>query len=297
MPSGQLKKQNKTRVKPLKTRLFSYVLPCFLMFFSMAGSDDPLPDFFFNFHLDLGDNVRFYVPQMANLDLAGNVHLFGSTKYQKSSGSIYCKKGTVSYLKTNFKLREAALLFNQWNSIMPSVKLFADTKISRTRVFLTMNGPLYGDTKLRLMSDPPMNEADIIKFLTLRTSYKPGSDNDMEAASSMASMALQMALLGEIEESLRNSMGLDLFTVERDTTEGGNGGTSSGNSSSNEHEIYNVVLGKNISEKTMVKGSKSVNSEDYRLTYEYSFDDKFSVNVSHDKKKGVIFGAEAWFSF
>lgn len=260
---------------------------------SLESSDDPLPNFFFNFHLDLGENVRFYVPQMANLDLGGNVHVFGSTKYQHSSGSIYCKKGTVSYLKTSFKLREAALQFNQWNSIIPSVKLFADTKISRTRVFLTMNGPLYGNTKLRLSSDPPMNEADIIKFLTLRSSYKPGANNDdLAAASSMATMALQMALLGEIEESMRNSMGLDLFTVERDTVGGSNEIRSS-----NEQEIYNVVIGKNLSEKTMLKGSKSVNSEDYRITYEYNFDDKFGINISQDKRKGVIFGAEALFTF
>lgn len=267
---------------------------CMISIPSLSSSDDPLPNFFFNFHLDLGKDVRFYVPQMANMELAGGAHLFGSTNHPNSSGSIYCKKGTVSYLKTTFKLREAALKFDQVNSLMPSVKVFADTKISRTRVFLLMNGPLYGDTKLRLVSDPPMNEADIIKFLTLRTSYKPGSDNDVEAATSMASVALQMALLGQVEESMRNSLGLDLFTIERDTIDGS---TSTDGSKGQEHEIYNVVLGKNLSEKTLIKGSKSVNSNDYRLSYEYSFDDRFSISVSQDRKRGTMFGAEAMFSF
>lgn len=265
---------------------------------NFESNDDPLPNLFFNFNLNLGNNVRFYVSQMANLQLEGGAHLFGSTKHPRSSGSIKCRKGTVSYLKTNFKLREAEIRFDQVNSLLPSIKLFAETKISKTRVYLYMNGPLYGNTNLMLKSEPSMNEADIIKFLTLRTEYTPGGKNDdMAAATSMATMALQMALLGEIEDSMRNSLGLDLFTVERDSTTVKNEAAVGDGATSSNKEIYNVTLGKNITDNIMLKGSKSVNSNDYNVKLEYEFNDRYSMSLGKDKDNSFILGFETTISF
>lgn len=269
---------------------------------NLESSDDPLPDVFFNFNLNLGKHVRFYVPHMAgvqaNLKLEGGAHLFGSTKHPRSSGSIKCKKGTVSYMKTNFKLREAEIRFDQVNSLLPSIKMFAETKISKTRVYLYMNGPLYGNTNLMLRSEPSMNEADIAKFLTLRTEYTPGGKtDDMAAATSMATMALQMALLGEIEDSMRNSLGLDLFMVERDSTTVKNESAAGDSTNSSNKEIYNVTLGKNITDNVMLKGSKSVNSNDYNVKLEYEFNDRYSMSLGKDKDNSFMIGVETSISF
>lgn len=277
---------------------------------SLESSDDPLPDIFMNLELVMGNNVRFFVPQMADLKLAGSAHIGGSTKWHRSSGSIYVKKGTISYLKNVFKVKEGALLFNQQNSLLPAVKLLADTKIGNRRVFININGPLYGNQEdiLNLSSTPELSKENIIKLLTLRGAYKEDGENSWgDTAGAMAISGLQMALLGDVEESLRNSLNLDYFSIERDYV--GGGGSHAGVSSSsmgtashtdsvgNSREIYNVVLGKNLSDKTGVKISKSVNSNDYRATFEYDFDDRINFNISKDSDKGMIYGIEAVFSF
>ena len=275
---------------------------------SLESSDDPLPDIFMNLELVMGNNVRFFVPQLADLRLAGSAHIGGSTKWHRSSGSIYVKKGTISYLKNVFKVKEGALLFNQSNSLLPAVKLLADTKIGNRRVFININGPLYGNKEdiLKLSSSPELSEENIIKLLTLRGAYKENGENSWEnTAGAMAISGLQMALLGDVEESLRNSLNLDYFSIERDYVGGsnGNGNSKSMDTSSqtgsvgNSKEIYNVVLGKDLSDKTSIRLSKSVNSNDYRATFEYDFNDRINFNVSKDSDKGMIYGFEAVFSF
>ena len=207
-----------------------------------------------------------------------------------------------------FKVKEGALLFNQSNSLLPAVKLLADTKIGNRRVFININGPLYGNKEdiLKLSSSPELSEENIIKLLTLRGAYKENGENSWEnTAGAMAISGLQMALLGDVEESLRNSLNLDYFSIERDYVGGsnGNGNSKSMDTSSqtgsvgNSKEIYNVVLGKDLSDKTSIRLSKSVNSNDYRATFEYDFNDRINFNVSKDSDKGMIYGFEAVFSF
>lgn len=263
---------------------------------TLSESETELPKVFMSFDFNIGENVRFEYGQYANLKLAGGFHIGGTTTHPFSSGAIYAKKGTFSYMKNNFKVREAILRFDQFGTLYPSVRFNADTKIGKRRVFVNIDGPLFGGAKLKFSSEPSLKEEDVIKLLAMRGDYKEGAENDWgSAASSMATVALQMALLGDVEEAVRNNMGLDLFSIEKDAD--GSALSSSEADTNSRHDSYNVVIGKNIGEKSSIKLSKSVNTDHYDYMYEYSFDDKISANIGRHWDRGTMIGIEANFSF
>ena len=269
----------------------------------LPESSDDMPLVGMDFNLELGKNVRFLSPSLGDLRLAGSAYFGGTTLMPNTSGSIYVKKGTLSYLKTNFKVYEGSMTFGQAGTLMPKLVLKAGTKINKTSVFLSLNG-LINKMKFRLMSNPKMSEADIIQLLTLRSDYYNRDKSDGSRFASMLNIGLQMTILSEVETAMRNALNLDVLTIERDTIDGSKnlgsstyGSSAEKNRDNNDYEVYNITLGKYISDKAMLKYTQSVTTNDYSYGLDYELSDRVSLTYKRDQDNDYYAGVEARFTF
>lgn len=275
---------------------------------AIPESEGDLPVIGLDIAVNLGDKVHFYSPYLFDLYLTGNAKFEGSTEVYrepsnnakdagtmliKPSGTITAKRGgTVNYLKTVFNVREGELQFNQFGSFFPTITFAADTRITKTRIFLSVDGRL-NDRSIRLTSAPEMSETEIMQLLTLRDAYQKGGDNDLETGD-LLMLGLQMSFLSEIEGAVRKTIGFDQFAISR----GSGSAFDNRNETRDRHEDeYNVTLGKYITDKTMLKYTRGIGGDNInRYGFQYDFNDRISGTVEREGHAS-IFGFEARWKF
>ena len=264
----------------------------------LPQSSDSMPLAALDYTVELGKNVRFLSAALGDLRLAGGAYFGGTTQHPNTSGSIYVLRGSLSYLKTNFKVYEGSMKFGQMDSLLPKIDLQAGTKINKTSVFLSLTGPV-DSMQFRLMSNPRMSEADIIQLLTLRSDYYNQDKSDGSKFASALNIGLQMTILSEVEEAMRNVLNLDVFSIERDTVAGSKnrGDGAEKNGDKNDYEVYNITLGKSISDKLLVKYNKSMTTSDYSYGVDYELSDKITLSYKRDQDNDYYAGVEARITF
>ncbi len=261
---------------------------------SIPDSDDPLPNILLDVELNLGEKVHFYSSQLYDMYFTGNAHFGGSTLHPKTSGSIYVKRGgTLTYIESVFNIREGEAHFNQLDSFMPTVHFFAETKIDRTKVFLMVDG-VPNNMRFKLSSSPEMTETEILRLLTLREAYYTG-DGNLTTADALT-IGLRMALLGDIEDALKKTLGIDQFSVSR-----GSGSMferhTPGERAIKDKEDYNIKIGKYINEKLMFKYTRGFGSHQVnRYGLQYDFNDNLGFTIEREGKD-YIFSIEARYKF
>ena len=142
------------------------------------------------------------------------------------------------------------------------------------------------------MSSPPMSEENIIQLLTLRSDFSTNRSDSAKFAA-MFNVGLSMTVLSEVENAIRNALDLDLFSVERDTSEF----LSEKTGDKNYEEVYNIKLGKYISDRTMVTFAKSVNKSEYKAGLEYELTDNLNLMYLFDEDHAHTFGLSHQFRF
>ncbi|MBR4643376.1 MAG: translocation/assembly module TamB domain-containing protein [Selenomonadaceae bacterium] len=262
----------------------------------IPDDDTPLPNFLLDVSINLGDKVHFYKSRLYDMYFTGNAHFGGMTNHPKTSGIITVKRGgTLTYLESVFNIREGEAHFNQVDTFMPSLHFRAETKIERTKIFLTIDGAP-DKMKFKLTSSPEMTETEILRLLTLRGSYENGGGN-LTTEDALA-IGLQMTVIAEIEDALKRSLGIDRLKVSR-----GSGSMfeshSPADQNANERDKrdYNFTIGKYIGDKFMIRythgfGSHKVN----RYGIQYDFNDNIGLTVEREGKE-YIFSVEARFKF
>ena len=269
----------------------------------LPASSDDMPLAALDYSVELGKNVRFLSPTLGDLRLAGGAYFGGLTVHPNTAGSIYVTRGNLSYLKTNFKVYEGSINFGQADTLMPKVVLKAGTKINKTSVFLSLDG-VVPNMHFKLMSNPKMAEADIIQLLTLRSDYFNKDKSDASRLTSMLNIGLQMTILSEVEAAMRNVLNLDVLTIERDTIDGtknlgdaGNGSEVEKNGDKNTYEVYNITMGKNISDKALIKYTQSMTTNDFSYGIDYELSNKINLTYKRNQDNDYYAGIEARITF
>lgn len=261
---------------------------------SIPESDDPLPNIVLNVSLNLGEKVHFYSSHLYDMYLVGNAKFEGTTLKPKTSGVIAVKRGgTLTYLESVFNIREGEAHFNQVDTFMPSLNFFAETKIDRTKIFLTLHGSP-DKMQFKLTSSPEMTETEILKLLTLREAYYRGEEN-LSTEDALA-IGLQITLLGDIEDALKRTIGIDQFTVSR-----GSGSMferhTPGERDKDDKTDYNIKIGKYINDKLMIKYTHGFGSHKvHRYGLQYDFNDNLGFTIEREGND-YIFSFEARYKF
>lgn len=263
---------------------------------TIPDSDEPLPTMLIDVSLNLGEKVHFYSSRLYDMYLTGSAHFGRTTTHPRPSGTISVKRGgTITYLQTVFDIREGEVHFNQDDSFMPTVHFAADTKLTRTKIYLSADGPLgKKDVTFKLTSSPEMSETEIINLLTFRKNYDKGNTNF--TAADALEIGLQLSVLAEIEDTVKRTLGLDKFMVSRGSGSAFDTFTSTVEDNRNENE-FNISLGKYVSDKVMLRYTQGINGDRItRYGFQYDINDNIGVTVEREKNE-FIFGLEARYNF
>jgi len=260
---------------------------------AMPTGTTELPPTILDIGVNLGKRVHLYNAFLYDIMLQGQAKFAGTTVHPQTSGEISAIRGTVNYLKTSFKVREASAYFNQVNSLLPSIHLEADTKLDRTKVYLVIDGPAE-TMSVKLSSDPSMSETEILQLLTLRSNYQShGTDNNLgkDQLTSILDVGLQMSFLSEVEATLKNALSVDEFKVVRDTLSS----TESNNTAN--REVYNVEIGKYLSDKFMLKYTTGITRNLYKVGMQYDLNNRISLTSDVNQDNNYSVGVEARIKF
>lgn len=245
-------------------------------------SDAPLPEMLLDVNVNLGDNVHAYDALLYDLYLEGAFNIKGTTLHPKSSGSLKVNRGSINVLKTIFKIDVGNIVFNQVDSFFPTIDFLAMTRLDRTKVFVSLQGPLDKELTPKLYSEPAMNDAEIIKLLAFRTDYKEGNTGEIteDDLLSLATVGLQMSFLNEVEGTLRNVLKLDEFRISRDTLSD----SAKKRFETDDSEVYNIQIGKYLSDKLMLRYTKGINYDLDRIGLQYYMNDNLGIITEYEGK-------------
>jgi len=263
---------------------------------TIPDSDEPLPTILLDVDVTLGEKVHFYSSRLYDMYLTGAAHFGRTTTHPRPSGSISVKRGgTITYLQTVFDIREGEVHFNQDDSFMPTVHFAADTKLTRTKIYLSADGPLgKKGVTFKLTSSPEMSETEIIQLLTFRSSYDKGNKNF--TAADALEIGLQLSVLAEIEDTVKRTLGLDKFMFSRGSGSAFDSFSSTVEDNRKENE-FNVSIGKYVSDKVMLRYTQGINGDMVtRYGVQYDINDNIGVTVEREGKE-FIFGLEARYNF
>ena len=260
---------------------------------SLPEGESELPNMLLDIGFTAKNKVRLYSPFLYDLNIKGSAHFGGTTRHPKPAGEILVTRGTVSYLKTVFTVREGSAYFNQVDSFFPALHLEADTKLDKTKIYLWVDGPANA-MKVKLGSNSDMNDTEILQLLTLRSAYQ-GDNRDPSLSSQLTDLlnvSLRMSFLSEVDGIIRNALKVDEFNIARDTL------SQDGNSESlRNREVYNVEIGKYISDKVMLKYSRGIGYDRNKVILQYDINDHMSFTGSAADNNAYTVGFEARFRF
>lgn len=269
-----------------------------------------LTDSSLNMGLDIevviGDKVHLYNPYMYDLWTAGHVKFGGTTQEPDISGRIHVVRGTVSYLRTSFKVKEGSAEFTRFGSFEPVIKLSAQAQLEQTSINLTVNGPI-STMNINLTSEPSMSQQEILSLLTLRSSYfeKQNATNNRDTGLgrdeivSLLNAGLQMRFLSEVEGAFRDAFGLDEFKLVRGTL---SSDSTSANSKSNQEsysgqEVYNLEISKYITDRLMLSYTMGLDHNGHSMAARYDLNRHTSITGGIDEDNHSRFGIETRFRF
>ncbi len=180
-----------------------------------------------NIHLHESDSLWINT-NLAWINLRSDLHFIGTLAQPNVTGRIAVIQGEVYYLDHKFQITRGTLDFVNPSHINPITDLRADTKVSSYSrmeatnyiVSMELSGPVE-QASFRLISDPPLDRADIVSLLTLGVTRQQLTARDTEGKTSIANLMkerLSDLSSQKISEYLTNNVagtiGLDKLTVE-----------------------------------------------------------------------------------
>ena len=260
---------------------------------SIPDSDGELPNVILDFTVEIGKHTHFYSSNLYDLWLTGSAHFTGTTRHPKQSGTIAVRRGRVQYLQTSFRVTEGEAYFNQVDSFLPSITFKASARVNRARIHLAIDGPVQ-QMKFTLTSSPEMSQQEILRLLTFRGASLSGAGQGASEAQRNALLlaGLQMSVLGEVQDALRDLLQLDELTFSTGSFEKREKGEDKSTI-----EAYNIQIGKYVGDKVMLRYTQGINEDVRRFGVRYDFTDRFSAFAMRDEKNSNWFGFEARIKF
>ncbi len=243
--------------------------------------------------VSLGPKVHLYNKYLYDLWLAGGFHVQGSTLYTNIGGTISANRGSVSYLRTKFKVGGASVAWPIPGSILPTVNLEAAAKFQRYDINMHISGPLE-EMELQLNSSPPLTKDQIIRMLTLQRETSGADGDDSDDLHNLMTVGLEMAVFGDVEQLFKEALGLDEFRVysgklrsgfEMDTKR-------TRDFTQDERNQYNVLFSKYLTDNFVVGYTTSMDNEHHSVFGQYEISKHLNINYSLNEKNESWQGLE-----
>lgn len=246
--------------------------------------------------VDLGKKIHLYNSYLYDIWLKGGIKVQGSTLYPIIDGNIKADKGTITYLRTDFKLRDAGLVWVEPGSFLPNVNLESTARFSRYNIFMKINGPVE-KMDLQLSSDPPMERNTIVRMLTLQRDTAGSNEVTSEDMNNLMTVGLQMTVLGDVETWIKQTLGLDQFRIYTGKVRSGIGFESAKDRSldltADERSQYNVLVSKYLNNNFMFGYTTSFDALDRSFFGQY--DISRHMNITYSRSYEMNSDAEDWY--
>lgn len=233
--------------------------------------------------ISLGPKVHLFNKYLYDIWLAGSMHIAGSTVFPVIDGSIKADRGTVTYLRTPFKIRNASVGWAVPGTFLPTVTLESEARFSRYDIFMRINGPVEA-MDLQLSSNPPLSENTIIRMLTLQRDTSGSEDVTGEDLQNLMTAGLQMAVLGDVEMLVKQTLGLDQFRIYMGKVRSGVGFESMSSGSqeltAEERSQYNLLVSKYLTDNFMIGYTTSFDGIDRSIFGQYDISRHFNLTYS-----------------
>ena len=248
----------------------------------------------------LGSKVHLYNKFLYDLWLKGDVHASGSTVFPRIEGGIDTEKGTVTYLRTRFKVDKGSVKWSTPGTFLPSVKLNANTKFSRYRIALQIDGSLTKDNlNMKLHSNPYLSQNAIVRMLTLQRSSAGSDDITNEDMQNLLIAGLETGLLGDVQQTIRRALGIDEFRVYVGKIDNG---VDFDNRivrelTPDEKEQYNFLIAKNLTDRWKIGYTRSFDGKYDNVYTQYQLTEHMNITVSRNEDNEKRYSVEYRITF
>ena len=234
--------------------------------------------------VNLGKKVHLYNKYLYDIWLKGNMDMKGSTRYPIIEGKIGAEKGSITYLRTPFKLKEAEVSWVVPGSFLPNVNINGQARFSRYDVALRVTGPLE-EMELQLTSNPPLSRNTLVRMLTLQRDTEGSGDVTSDDIQNLMTAGLQMTIFGDVEMLVKQTLGLDQFRIYMGEVRSGIGFSNTSKTdaqelSEEEKNQYNLLVSKYLSDKFMVGYTTSFDGVDRSIFGQYDINKKMNITYS-----------------
>ena len=245
---------------------------------------------------NLGLDMQVELGKKIHLYNKGGIHVKGSTVFPVIDGTIKAEKGTITYLRTDFKLRDAGLVWVEPGTFLPNVNLESMARFSRYRIYMKINGPVE-KMDLVLTSDPPLERNTIVRMLTLQRDTAGSNEVTSEDMNNLMTVGLQMTVLGDVETWIKQTLGLDQFRIYTGKVRSGIGYESSkvGNQdlTTDERNQYNVLVSKYLNNNFMFGYTTSFDALDRSIFGQY--DISRHMNITYSRSYDLNDKTDNWY--
>lgn len=253
-----------------------------------------------NVSVNLGSKVHLYNKYLYDLWLKGTVKAEGSTVFPRMSGGIDTDKGTVTYLRTRFKIEKGSLRWSQPGTFLPYVKLNANTKFSRYRIGLQIDGSLNRDNlDMKLQSNPYLSQNAIVRMLTLQRASAGSDDITNADMQNLLIAGLETGLLGDVEHSIRKALGINEFRVYVGKLDNGADFDNRivRELTQEEKEQYNFLIAKNLTDRWKIGYTRSFDGKYENIYTQYQLTEHMHVTFSQDEDHEKRYSVEYRITF
>lgn len=246
--------------------------------------------------LELGPKIHMLNSKMYDIWLKGGIDVKGSTRFPMIEGNIQSVKGSITYMRTHFKLDKAKLTWIEPGTFLPNIDLSSKARFSRYNIFMDVTGPV-DQMELKLTSDPPQDRNTLIRMLTLQRDTATNNDFNSNDATTLAAAGLEMAVLADVEMWIKQTLGLDQFRVYTGKVRSGvgyEGVHSTGRDLSvDEKTQYNILVSRYLTDKFLIGYTTSFNGLDRTMFGQY--DISKHLNLTYSRSYELNGKAENWY--
>lgn len=246
--------------------------------------------------IELGDKIHLFNKYLYDIWLSGNMNIKGSTVFPVIEGKINADKGSITYLRTPFKLKNTSINWLTPGSFLPNVNLESEARFSRYDIYMRVTGPVE-EMDLQLSSNPPLKRDTIVRMLTLQRDTAGSDDVTSEDMQNLMTAGLQMTVLGDVEMLLKQSLGLDQFRIYTGKVRSGIGFESAKDRNQeltqDERNQYNLLLSKYLTNRFMAGYTTSFDGIDRSFFGQYDINRR--LNVTYSRSYDLSDEAEDWF--
>lgn len=247
------------------------------------------PDILMDVSVNIGDKVRLYNSMLYDMYVRGNIHAMGLMSRPVMSGRVNVEKGTVRYLSNVFTVNSGTAVWGGVpDSFLPVLNVAADAVVGHYKVGMELQGPP-GHFQFDLRSEPALTDSQIVTLLTLRQA--PGMDNDA-ATGVLFNAGLQMVFSGGVEDTLRNTFGLDLVSVTSSLND-----YYDNTSAAMNDDFYYIKIGKYLFNDFMLTATMGLNNDQQSVGFRYDLKSRIGLAAWYNNDHDSYIGADYQFRF